>query len=106
MIKENDLFQLGNHRLLCGDSTQISSYTRVLGNNKMDLIITDPPYNVDFGNRNRIRNKLYGGNRVEKPILNDTNLNKSFFKRLFQCWKPFLEEINSIYICHVYTCIL
>lgn len=45
-IKTGDLFQLGRHLLLCGDSTNPESYNRVLGNNKADLCLTDTPYGI------------------------------------------------------------
>lgn len=45
-VKLGDIWQLGNHLLLCGDSTDENSYNELLNNEKADLIITDPPYNV------------------------------------------------------------
>ena len=44
--RPGDLFELGNHRLLCGDATLASSYETLLGTAKASLIFTDPPYNV------------------------------------------------------------
>ncbi len=46
VTRSGDLWQLGHHRLLCGDSTDAGSYERLLGDTKASLIITDPPYNV------------------------------------------------------------
>lgn len=43
-----DLYILGKHRLLCGDSTKIEDVERLVGGNKVDLLITDPPYNVNY----------------------------------------------------------
>lgn len=45
-VKTGDLWQLGNHKLLCADCTQTSSFKRLLGTEKAHLIVTDPPYNV------------------------------------------------------------
>lgn len=43
-----DLFEIGPHRLLCGDSTQTDTFERLLGQELADLVVTDPPYNVDY----------------------------------------------------------
>ncbi len=46
--KPGDIWQLGDHRLICGDSTDINVIERLMGGQKVDLYITDPPYNVDY----------------------------------------------------------
>jgi len=46
--KLGDIWQLGNHRLICGDSTDVNVIERLMDGNKADLYITDPPYNVDY----------------------------------------------------------
>ena len=43
-----DLFEIGSHRLLCGDSIVSDEYTKLIGKEEFDLIVTDPPYNVDY----------------------------------------------------------
>lgn len=47
-IKLGDMFQLGEHRLLCGDSTDKVMVDRLMGSEKADMIFTDPPYGVNF----------------------------------------------------------
>jgi DNA modification methylase len=49
ITRPGDLWQLGQHRLLCGDATAGASYARLLGGAKAALIFTDPPYNVPIG---------------------------------------------------------
>ena len=46
-----DIWQLGNHRLMCGDSTSIDAVDKLMDGNKVDLLFTDPPYNVAFNGR-------------------------------------------------------
>ena len=45
--KLGDIYQLGNHRLMCGDSTSIDDITKLINNNKIDLVLTDPPYGIN-----------------------------------------------------------
>ena len=47
-IELGDLYQVGNHRILCGDSTQEETYTTLLNSDKADMIFTDPPYGVKY----------------------------------------------------------
>ena len=44
-----DLWQLGKHRLLCGDSTSIDAVDRLMGGGKADMVFTDPPYGMSYG---------------------------------------------------------
>lgn len=47
-----DLFEIGPHRLLCGDSTQTDTFAKLFGDNLADLVVTDPPYNVNYKGSN------------------------------------------------------
>lgn len=55
VTRPGELIELGNHRLLCGDSGKLSALRKLIGDNKVHLFFTDPPYNVDY----------YGGNRPQ-----------------------------------------
>jgi DNA modification methylase len=44
--RPGDVWQIGNHRLICGDSTQLETYERLLGDTRAQMVFTDPPYNV------------------------------------------------------------
>lgn len=52
ITQPGDLFQLGDHRLLCGDSTNSEDIARLTGGQEMDLLLTDPPYNVAYEGQN------------------------------------------------------
>jgi len=46
--KVGEIYELGEHRLVCGDSTEADTIAKIMGDSKADLILTDPPYNVDY----------------------------------------------------------
>ena len=62
--KPGMVYELGEHRLMCGDSTSADDMARLMGDIKADLIITDPPYNVDYkgGNGLKIQNDKMSDN--------------------------------------------
>lgn len=76
-IKIGDMFALGKHRLLCGDSTVRENYEKVAGGGLADMVFTDPPYNVDYtgGMNAKDKNKRTG-------ILNDKMGKEQFFNFL------------------------
>ena len=70
-IQRGDLFRLGRHRLLCGDSTSAEDVGRLMDGKKADLLLTDPPYGVSYASKNEFLNALDKGNRVQTEIEND-----------------------------------
>ena len=46
--KLGDIYQLGNHRLMCGDSTKVEDIEKLMNGNKADMVFTDPPYNIGY----------------------------------------------------------
>lgn len=99
-IKQGDIYKLGNHKLICGDCTKKETLTKLIQNNKIDCLITDPPYGVDYGSKNEFLNKMYNC-RISNPtrIIND-NLDdyKSFFTKVLENIKQFLNDYNTVYI--------
>lgn len=71
-VKIGDLWQIGEHRLLCGDSTKREDVERVMGKDKIELVWTDPPYGVAVGDKNKYLNSIAPSNRVEENLDNDT----------------------------------
>ena len=91
--KPGDVWIMGKHRLLCGDSTDVASYDTLLGSERVAMIFQDPPYNVDYANT--AKDKLRGTNR---PILND-NLGDGFQDFLLAAFKPALARCNgAVYV--------
>jgi DNA modification methylase len=88
-----DVWLLGKHRLLCGDATLADSYAQLLQVESVDLVFTDPPYNVNYANS--AKDKLRGKNRA---ILND-NLGEGFYDFLLVALTPTLAHCRgALYI--------
>ena len=101
ITKEGDLYILGNHRLLCGDSTNIQHVEKLINNNNIDLLYTDPPYGInEKGDRSK-RGGLTQGNKF-KDFKDDTvqyaidayNICESVLKIKRQVWW------GANYYCH------
>ena len=84
--KYGDLYQLGNHRLYCGDSTKEEDVKCLMGGHKADMVFTDPPYNVNYSNKNKFLNAVDKGNRIQDDIENDNCLDDESAKD--DLWKP------------------
>ena len=109
ITKNGDVWILGSHRLMCGDSTLPQDLEKLMGGKKADLIFTDPPYGVSIGDKNKIANeydkkKGKSGKRIQKNIKNDTLCSNELYQMLknsFQNAKTNLADCASIYITAV-----
>jgi len=91
--RPGDVWLLGGHRLLCGDSTVIESYDRLLDGEQVDMVFTDPPYNVNYANS--AKDKMRGKDRA---ILND-NLGDGFYDFLLAALAPTIAHCRGgIYV--------
>jgi DNA modification methylase len=66
--KVGDIYILGNHRLMCGDSTSIDAVDKLMNGNAVDLIFTDPPYNVGFNGRSGKHDVIKNDNLSESDF--------------------------------------
>ena len=65
-VKEGELYQLGKHRLLCGDATKIEDVKRLVGESAIPMIYSDPPFNINLNYNKGIGTKgKYGGSKVQ-----------------------------------------
>lgn len=93
LTKAGDIWLLGKHRLVCGDSTKPDTYKVLMDGKKANLVVTDPPYNVNYeGSAGKIKNDNMG--------------NEAFYTFLFDAFKS-MEEVMaqdaSIYVFHADT---
>ncbi len=101
-----DVYLLGDHRLVCGDSTSGDSYAAVMQNELADGIWTDPPYNVNYGEKVQFLNKRGKGNRIQSKIINDHLSHKAFaefLRRAFSQIQSHARPGASIYVAHSET---
>lgn len=99
--KYGDIYQLGNHRIMCGDSTSKEDIDKLTDGMIMDLCVTDPPYNVNYGS---INESGYGKERENgNKILNDNMDDESFYFFLLAFYEQMirvLKEGGAYYIFH------
>lgn len=69
---KGDIWRLGEHRLMCGDSTDEAAIKRLMDGDKADMVFTDPPYGVSIGDKNAALNSVLTSRRCCKNIENDT----------------------------------
>ncbi len=91
--RPGDVWLLGGHRLLCGDATVAASYRTLLDGEPVDMVFTDPPYNVNYANS--AKDKMRGKDRA---ILND-NLGDGFYDFLLAALTPTIAHCRGgIYV--------
>lgn len=69
--ERGQIWAVGQHRLMCGDSTHAQSVARLLDGARVDLLLTDPPYGVSYAAKNEFLNAVGKGNHVQSAIEND-----------------------------------
>ena len=91
--KEGDLWILGKHRVICGDSTGEEVYTRLMDGQKANLVLTDPPYGVDVEET---------AGKIQNDNLPDDQFH-DFLLSAFRCMNANLADDGSIYVWHADT---
>ena len=96
-----DLWLLGDHRLMCGDSTDSGSVALLMDGEKADMCFTDPPYGVSYANKNEYLNTISRGNRIQIPIENDHESPQKmhdFWLNVFNIIGEFTADCMAYYI--------
>lgn len=92
-VKPGEIWQLGKHRLMCGDSTNKDDVARLMDGNVADLVFTDPPYNCNYGNIKHSKFKV-------REITND-NMDSEHFRIFCEAFCKQIKEYcrGCVYIC-------
>lgn len=91
--KFGDVWVLGNHRLMCGDSTSEEDVKKLVGGAYIDLFITDPPYNVDYEGKTKDKLKIQNDKKEDSEF-------REFLIKAFSCANKVLKEGACFYIWH------
>lgn len=86
-----DIWELGRHRLMCGDSTNLENTLKLLDGKKVDLYLTDPPYNVAVENSQ--------GMTIQNDNMSDSEFSK-FLTSAFSCAEKVMKAGSAYYIWH------
>jgi DNA modification methylase len=93
ITKLGDIYKLGNHRLMCGDSTSIDAVDKLMDGQKADMVFTDPPYGVSYT----------GGAKKWDGIKNDSLQNENlvdFLNSVFNCVVLSTKDSAPWYVWH------
>jgi site-specific DNA-methyltransferase (adenine-specific) len=93
-----DIYILGNHRLQCGDSTKEEDIKRLVDGNQIDLVLTDPPYNVDVGAKGD-GNEQFDNRRIKNDNMSSDDF-LAFLIKVFKNMREVLKQGGSYYVCH------
>jgi DNA modification methylase len=99
--KRGELYQLGNHRLLCGDSTNKGDVERLMNGESADLLLTDPPYGLSYVDKNELFNVIDNANRLVKRIENDHKTPEEMYdlwSKTFGIAYASLKDVSSYYV--------
>ena len=101
--KLGDIYQLGRHRLMCGDSTKAEDMSALMGDDKADMVFTDPPYNVAIGSKNAFLNSVQKAGRCTEDIANDKGMTdeeigEKLWKPAFINMRDFSKDCCSLYV--------
>ena len=95
VCKLGDIWQLGDHRLICGDSTDANIINYLMGGEKADLVVTDPPYNMAYEGSGNTKD------RASKRILNDNMPEpefEQFMQKVYNAYYASMKDGASIYV--------
>jgi DNA modification methylase len=97
-----DVWIMGKHRLMCGDSTDEASAFLLLEGQQADMVFTDPPYGVSYADKNESLNKASKGNHIQTEIMNDHlrgDALGAFFLAIFSTMAAVMKPGCPFYVC-------
>jgi len=90
-VKRGDIWQLGEHRIMCGDSTSSDDVAKLMNGEKADMVFTDPPYNIDFKPQRGTHDKILNDSMSD----NDFSI---FLDEVFNCSKNSLKDDTYLFV--------
>jgi DNA modification methylase len=98
--KQGDIWKLGDHLLGCGSATDTKFTDGLIGGGRIRILLTDPPYGVDYSEKNKFLNKIDKGNRNQHKIQGDGSADdyEGTVRAVLESVKGKLEPYNSFYI--------
>ena len=103
-VKRGDIWKLGKHRIMCGDSTISDDVEKLMNGEKADMVFTDPPYNIDYqgvkDKREKIKNDKMSDEDFIKFLTNSLNIDTDTFYvccswQYSHLFKKSLENLNK-----------
>lgn len=92
--QRGQIFQLGMHRLMCGDSTEPKDVANLMCGEKADMVFTDPPYNVNYSGRGKeTSNTIENDNMSEEAF-------RQFLNKVFENYRDFSKPEAALYCCY------
>ncbi len=95
--KRGQIWKLGEHRVMCGDSTSKDDVDKLMDGEKADLLHTDPPYNVNYSNQDRPKPGKQDLGRIENDVMSDEDFLKFLTDSLTASF-DYCDENSSVYI--------
>lgn len=93
IAKLGDIWMLGKHRVMCGDSTMIDDVEKLMDGKKADMLLTDPPYNVDYTGKTKEALKIDNDNKEDESF-------REFLRDALVCADAFMKGGAVFYIWH------
>ncbi len=98
ITRPGDIWQLGAHRVLCGDATKKADMQILMGGKQSDMVFTDPPYNVNYGEKAEMV-----GHKNTDRLQNDNLETEAFFRFLLDSFLAMYDVVvpgGAVYVCH------
>ena len=89
--KLGDIYKLGNHILMCGDSANLEDVKKLLNDNKVDLLVTDPPYNINYEGKTKDKLKIQNDNLSNKEF-------RDFLIKVFNNANDYIKFGGGFYV--------
>jgi len=101
VTRSGNIWRLGDHHLMCGDSADAASVARLMDGARADMVFTDPPYGVSIGDKNKMLKGFQHSSAIEENMENDTLPPEELYKILraaFENVKANLNDCAAVYV--------